>query len=481
MTAMARRRLLVLEFNELCPSLLDRWMAEGLLPNFKRFHAASEVFVSVADASAPALEPWIQWYSMHTGLSFDEHGVFRLTDGPRAGHADVWGMLRAAGFTTANVCGMNAKGFSAEGSLFLPDPWCTTEPPSPPELARFHRFVARMVQEYSNRDKAIAFGDASDFLMFMAGHGLRAETVADIARLLIEERRTGGATRWKRPFVLDWLQRDLFLHYFRRLRPDFSTFFLNSTAHLQHTYWRHMEPERFTVKPDRASVERYGQAILGGYRNMDRLIGDFLKLERDGVTLVFATALSQQPFLKFEDIGGQHFYRPRDAAGLLKAIGISPDELLPVMTHQFMARFATPERARDAAARLAALRYDGAEALQVDLKPDNAVFFGCSLRRRIEEGARLSWSYEGSTAELPLFDFFYMIEEVKSGMHHPDGCLWFKTGRHAVHPDKVSILDVLPTVLDFFGVDPRTIPQVRGRVLPVWGERTETVAAPLAA
>jgi len=52
--------LIVLELNELCPSLLDRWMGEGLLPNFSALHARSDVFVTRADVSEPALlEPWI--------------------------------------------------------------------------------------------------------------------------------------------------------------------------------------------------------------------------------------------------------------------------------------------------------------------------------------------------------------------------------------------------------------------------------------
>ena len=65
----AAGNLILLEFNELCPPLLTRWMAEGRLPNFKRFHDASAVFITEADErAAPNLEPWIQWYSVHTGL-----------------------------------------------------------------------------------------------------------------------------------------------------------------------------------------------------------------------------------------------------------------------------------------------------------------------------------------------------------------------------------------------------------------------------
>lgn len=79
---MKQQRLILIEFNELCPPLLEQWMSQGLLPNFKRFYEASQIFVTEADEIEPTtLEPWIQWYSIHTGLSYGQHKVFRLTDG----------------------------------------------------------------------------------------------------------------------------------------------------------------------------------------------------------------------------------------------------------------------------------------------------------------------------------------------------------------------------------------------------------------
>ena len=49
--------LVLLEFNELCPTLLDRWIEQGELPNFKKFRDSSESYVTLADAEPPALEP----------------------------------------------------------------------------------------------------------------------------------------------------------------------------------------------------------------------------------------------------------------------------------------------------------------------------------------------------------------------------------------------------------------------------------------
>ncbi len=42
------KKVIVLEFNELVPSLVDRFIAEGKLPNFKRLR--NESTVAVTDA-----------------------------------------------------------------------------------------------------------------------------------------------------------------------------------------------------------------------------------------------------------------------------------------------------------------------------------------------------------------------------------------------------------------------------------------------
>ena len=84
-------KVLLLEFNELSPFLLDKWMGEGKLPNFKKFHDNSMVYVSKPDVEeSELLEPWIQWFSMHVGVGYQEHKVFHLTDGEKANNLDIW-------------------------------------------------------------------------------------------------------------------------------------------------------------------------------------------------------------------------------------------------------------------------------------------------------------------------------------------------------------------------------------------------------
>ena len=444
-----QKRLILIEFNELCPSLLDKWMAAGFLPNFRAFYEKSDVYVTEADeAKAPNLEPWIQWYSLHTGLPYRIHGVFHLTDGPRTPYEDIWGALLRHGKTVWNCSSMNARAIGGPKGYFLPDPWCASQAANPPELDVFSKFVSGAVKEYSNSARREIMADFPKFAWFMATHGLSRDTIHQTAVQLASEIR--ARTAWRRVAIMDLLLFDVFRHYYKTVKPDFSTFFVNSTAHLQHSYWRQMAPQEFEVAPNPEEIERFGGAILFGYQKMDALLGRFIRLAGSDTTLMFATALSQQPFLKYESIGGQHFYRPRSIEALLQLLRITPESIEPVMTHQFMARFKGPQEALEARQRLSAICAGELPVFGFDESSEDSIYFGCKISVPMKADAPLTLKADGAPAK--FFDHFYQIEAVKSGCHHPDGCFWIYGRRNQVHERKVSILDVFPTILEHFDI-----------------------------
>lgn len=460
-------RIIALELNELCPALLDRWMGEGLLPNFSRLHDESQVFVTEADVTdAALLEPWIQWYSIHTGLAYDQHRVFHLTEGAKAGHCDIYRMLLHAGRRVCSFASMNVAPFAAEGSIFVGDPWSENGDAYPTELNTYNRFVSHNVREYSNASGGMGLADHARFLGFMASHGLKPATVAKIVAQLGSERAGDRRLAWKRVAVLDQLQFDVFASFYRRSRPDFASFFANSVAHLQHSYWRHMDPDAFRIRPDEGEMALYGDAIRFGYRQMDRLLGQVMALARsEGATLMFMTALSQQPFLRHEEMGGQHFHRLHNVEAFLRRMGLEYSDVDPTMTHQYLARFACAEAAAQARVRLEALRLeDGGQVFgfpAIDAV-EGGLYFGCQISTKTVPDTPVI--DRASNQPIRFGDLFYQIEAIKSGRHHPDGCLWIQTGQHARHCAKPSILDILPTQLEMLGL-PAPQGDLRGRSL----------------
>jgi predicted AlkP superfamily phosphohydrolase/phosphomutase len=93
------------------------------------------------------------------------------------------------------------------------------------------------------------------------------------------------------------------------------------------------------------------------------------------------------------------------------------------------------------------------------------VFSGCIIYSQLSHDAVLEGGAVGKST--PFFRLFYQVESLKSGMHHPDGILWVRMpgSRPGVHPEKVSLRDVPPTVLSLFGIE--TPSYMTGKVLPV--------------
>ena len=440
--------VVLLEFNELTPSLIDQFIADGELPTFRKFRDQSIVVTTQASEAAPFLEPWIQWVTVHSGLDYADHGLSNLNEGHKLEAPRVWDLLSKAGFPVW-VCGsMNVRYEQGLNGCVLPDPWCTKIAPKPEELRRYFDFVQRNVLEYTNERLPLSKADYARFAAFMAGHGASLRTGFKVLQQLMSEK--GTHNRWKRAALLDRIQFDVFRHYFEKVRPRFSTFFLNSTAHYQHTYWRNMEPDHFAVKPSEEDQAEYGSAVLFGYQQMDQLLSAFLDLAGDDVTLILATALSQQPCVKYEEQGGAHFYRPKDFSSLSAFAGVSsPHDVAPVMTHQFHVEFAGEQEAAEAERRFGSVQVAGRQALQVG-RTGTRVFVGCRVYTLLPDDTQME--ADGRTGR--FFDVFYRIDAMKSGMHHDEGLLWMRTPArtHAVVPEKVALARVAPTLLQLFNV-----------------------------
>ena len=143
-----RTRVVVLEFNELSPTLMHDFMKRGELPNFSRLYRESQVYVTDAEEPAPNLEPWIQWVTVHSGQSFDDHGIFHLGDGHKLKTKQVWDILSDSGLRVW-ICGsMNVRYDAPINGAVLPDPWaCGTDPFPQEDFEPYFKFVQRNVQD----------------------------------------------------------------------------------------------------------------------------------------------------------------------------------------------------------------------------------------------------------------------------------------------------------------------------------------------
>lgn len=447
-------RVLMLEFNELSPDLVDRFIAQGHLPAFKRMRDAACAYVTDAQEAPPNLEPWIQWVTVHTGLPYAEHGCFTLNDGPSLKADRIWDLVGDAG-ASSWICSSMNTGFDAGKfrGRFLPDPWATDATDYPKaSFSAFADVVRAFVQEHSGKPD-VSPAAMARFGAFMIANGLSLETVTATMKQLADERVR--STKWRRALILDRLQWDLFRAIYQRDKPKFATFFLNSTAHFQHFHWREMEPDLFKIKPSDADLETYGETILDGYRSMDRIVGQALALADSDTCIVLCTALSQQPMLAFEDGEGRQIFRHRDIRQLLAFAGVvEPCDYAPVMSQEFLLHCQSEEAAVRIAAQLESL-------VMADGRP---VMWATPKGIKIDAGCKV-YSDPGSMPvmapavgrSMPFPELFYPLESLRSGMHSPYGIFWVKApgraGRRVEEP--VPLTRVFPTLVDLLDLPPQ--------------------------
>lgn len=440
----AAPRMIVLEFNELCGDLIDDFMGRGLLPNFQRLHARSTVFTTEAGEVPPQLQPWIQWPSVHSGMTFAEHAVLNLGDGNELREKCVAELLSDAGIPVGVFGSMNMNYRKLNG-YFLPDPWHKEGKATPELLQPYFRVVARQVQE-SSRDDAFGATEMAGLAWFLMRNGLTFGTASEIVRQLLDERRDPGL-KWRRASVLDHLQYDVFRRMNARYGVRFATFFSNSTAHYQHYYWRNMRPELFKTGVSADDHASWHEAILFGYQSMDRLISRALADYPDAV-IVLCTALSQRPWTDTTKCT----YRPRDFQRLFDFAGIRSETLTiqPIMAEQFHLEFSDGAASRQAEEALRHLMLGGRRLMYVSRESDSSLLCGCGVTDAQLPAAQVTRQRDGS--ERPFADLFYMIHTMRSGHHNSRGSFWFGNGKPRTVAEPIPITDIAPTVIDHFAV-----------------------------
>jgi hypothetical protein len=246
--------------------------------------------------------------------------------------------------------------------------------------------------------------------------------------------------------VLDSLAYDVFRNLVRRHAVAYATFFSNSTAHMQHYYWRNFRPGEFSSPPRPEDHPSLSDAVVDGYRNHDRLIGRVLADFPDD-RIIFATALSQQPWDTEKCT-----YRPQDFLHLLDLAGVdrSRATVEPVMAEEFFLVFADADSAGTGLDSLRAATVDGEPLFRFDEEDRLRVKLACAVTDWSHDDGIVEFA-DGRTAEFS--ELFYRIHGVRSGRHHPDGCLWITSRTPRRAEGKVALTAVAPTVLGLFGVD----------------------------
>ena len=417
-----RKPLILIGLNEVNLDLIMAYPdARSSFPNL--WMIGERAVRSTSEARYEELEPWIQWVSVHTGLTAKEHGVFRLGDAAASSRPQIYERLETQGWRVGLISLMNAANRLRHPAYFIPDPWTDT----PTDGSRLSRKLTAAISQVVNDNSKNRISLSS---VLTLSHALLRFTDLKKIGIYFSLMATALKSRWKRSLLLDLLLHDIHMRLFKTRRPDLSAVFFNAGAHIQHHYMfnagalahRPLQNPPWYLAPEHDPIADMAQVY-------ERIVSDYLAMAE--VNLLFVTGLTQAPYEE-----ECYYWRLRDHGAFLTMIGMTFDKVSPRMTRDFLVEFADAEACRRAERLLSGLRCK-ADGLPIFGEVDNretSLFVTLTYPKAIASGFIATQGTGGREIDLAPHVVFVAL---KNGMHDPRGYVYphgevppFKGGDH---------------------------------------------------
>ncbi len=267
--------------------LLDRLVAEGRMPNWKRLVA--EGYTARLKSFVPILSPVI-WSTLATGVGPDVHRVldFQEVDPatgqkmPISGRSRavpaIWNVASASGLTVG-VVGWWATHPAEEVKGFF-----VTDHASPilfEGMAKaglaYPASLSAGVEQIAAREGRVTDAELARFVDMPVEEIARARASGQgLENPVIALARTIAATRTQSRIARELYDRNL---------PDLMMVYLEGTDVVGHVFASYVAPKMDCVSEE--DFRRYGRAVDEYYALVDRLIGQWMRrAEEDGATLI---------------------------------------------------------------------------------------------------------------------------------------------------------------------------------------------------
>ena len=395
-------KTILLGLNELNFEYIKFYSNKGLLPNFKNIFTNYKVVETQSEDKYELLEPWIQWATVHTGKSFDEHQIFRLGDIVNSKEEQFFESIESRGFSVGAVSPFNAKNVLKNPSFFVPDPWTITKVSGNWFIKALYKAVHQSVNDNASEKLSIST------LATLAIGVLRVvplKRYPEYLKYFLNRKKPGI-----KAVILDGLLADTFMYLFKKNKPDFSNLFLNSGAHIQHHYlFNSAAYDGDFSNPDWYCEKGYDPLIVI-LKQYDRIIGELLKLD---INILLATGLHQQPHnnLTFYWRINKH----EEFAQKLELVGV--DQVLPRMSRDFLIEFDSLKNASKGEQILNSfvMDKDQSKVFNVDNR-GKSLFVELIYSSEIVEGDNISSNY----TNLVIKNFKNLISfvAIKNGEHN---------------------------------------------------------------
>jgi hypothetical protein len=445
------KRVIQVELNELSKEVIDKLVEKGDLPTFAYINTHWNYVQTTSENDYEKLEPWIQWVTVHTGKTFDEHQVFRLSDVHKLAYPQTWEVLSGQGVESGIIGSMNVIRRQTQGGMFFPDPWAIQNDTYPESLKPLWNLISSRVQGHAT--SRIKPSEMLQGFRVSLDLGVSANVYLKMASQLVQQ-KLRPRSKWKLASVFDEFLAEIFLRLLDRTNYGFYTLFLNSVAHYQHHYWRAFDNTPFNPHIRYDDIESGDDPVSYGYKVYDRILSRILKkVGSDPDTLiVLVTGLSQEPYTHQDETGGMNYYRLNNHKEFAEKIGLTEKgfNIFPLMSRDWQVQYLTQTDREFGLQRLQELRVEGLPLFNVRENTEGFIFIETAYTRGVSDQTQIT---DAANRPLAVFKEVFTNIAIKSGHHNGLGNAWFsKPGLHAgKEENKIPLTDIFHITLDALG------------------------------
>lgn len=450
-------KIILFELNEVPIKIIDyyrklrpqSWLAKNM-GQMKKFETYCE--------NGGHISPWNTWPTLHRGVTNQEHFISDfnqdLSEVDKT-YPTIWKILAQHNIKTGVFGSLHSyppPETQGHYSFYVPDVFATGSECFPKNVELFQDINLRLSRKSArNVDSAIPYKDMFRLFGKIGSLGFQGSTMKDVASHLVQER----TNRWKtvrRRTYQTVLSFDVFFKLLKKEKPDFTTFFTNHVASSQHRYWAAVFPDEYEdLKYDEEWIATYENEILftmGKADDMLRKLAQFV--DKNPAYKLMITSSMGQEAVESEPIETQLYVTNHET--FFKQFGLDANEFefLPSMLPQFN------YFVKDATAfkrQLDTLKVNGKQVqyremgegrFSIDLGQQNLKTTAIELNGKaiaLEDSGMKNVVIEDKSSATA-----YHIPEGHCYIYHPS------MSSSAVHEEQVSTRELLPTLLENFGV-----------------------------
>ncbi len=271
------------------------------------------------------LEPWIQWVSANTGLTADEHKIFRLGDINESNLSQIYEIVENKGYKVGAICPMNVKNNLKESLYFIPDPWTKTRNPK----NFFQKLIFNTLSETVNDNSKNKISIKNKItILFLIVYFFNLKSLLKFIKYYLKSFKL----KWYRAIIFDYILHKIHLKFIKKYDADFSTVFFNAGAHIQHHYLHNSKIIKDQIEKNPSwYIDEKHDPILDVYSFYDEILSDYLKTN---YSILIATGLTQSPFIEKE-----FYYRLKNHKDFINKLSIKFKSVYPRMSRDFLITF----------------------------------------------------------------------------------------------------------------------------------------------